>query len=317
MANKNLNRARRSKNDEFYTQFSDIENELKHYENCFEGKTVYCNCDDPRESNFFQYFLTNFEKLGLKKLIASGYKKQHINLFNKHKPERAVYSIYEGGGKVNINKLKGDGDFRSHESIQFLKQADIVVTNPPFSLFREFVAQLTKYDKKFLIIGNMNAITYKNIFPLIREGKIWLGYGEVRYFINKHYEVYSIANNHKEGMLQVLNARWFTNLGVRQQPPELVLHKKYNPAEYPSYDNFKAINVDKIKDIPMDYEGIMGVPITFLDKYNSEQFKIVGLTCKDNQNMDGGCWMGGIKSKAVLNGKKIYRRILIKNKKLS
>lgn len=287
--NKNLHKAKTNKKDEFYTQLSDIENELKHYKKHFKGKVVYCNCDDPRISNFFHYFSYNFEKLGLKKLITTCYKNQDLDLFSQNDTEEAIYLEYNGDKngnnvpdleEIGIHHLKGDGDFRSEESIELLKEADIVVTNPPFSLFREYVAQLMVYDKEFIIVGHQNAITYKEIFKLIKENKLWLGYGfkgGAAHFINKHYDDYATAGNHLDGMIRVSGVHWFTNLDISKRHDELILYKKYNSEEYLSYDNYNAINVDKTKDIPMDYDGDMGVPITFLNKFNPEQFALVGL----------------------------------------
>lgn len=287
--NKNLHKAKDSKKDEFYTQLSDIERELKNYKSHFKGKVVYCNCDDPRVSNFFHYFSYNFAKLGIKKLIATCFKNQNMDLFSKNDSEQAIYLEYDGDknennipdpNEIGIIPLKGDGDFRSKECIELLKQADIVVTNPPFSLFREYVAQLIEYDKKFIIIGHQNAISYREIFKLIKENKMWLGYGfkgGAGHFINKHYEDYATAGDHKEGMIRVSGVTWFTNLDISKRHEDLILYKNYNPEEYPTYENFDAINVNKTKDIPIDYTGNMGVPITFLDKYNPDQFEIIGL----------------------------------------
>ena len=287
--NKNLQEAKSNKKDEFYTQLSDIERELKYYKQHFKNKVVYCNCDDPRVSNFFHFFSYNFEKLGLKKLIATCYKNQNMDLFSQNDSEQAIYLEYTGDkngnnvpdpDEIGIKKLKGDGDFRSKECIELLKQADIVVTNPPFSLFREYVSQLIEYDKKFIIVGHQNAIKYKEIFPLIRDNKLWLGYGfkgGAGHFINEHYEDYATANDRKEGMIRVSGVHWFTNLEINKRHEDLILYKKYTPEEYPKYENFDAINVDVTKDIPMDYEGFMGVPITFMDKYNPDQFEIIGV----------------------------------------
>ncbi|WP_076922837.1 adenine-specific methyltransferase EcoRI family protein [Pseudoalteromonas sp. SK20] len=287
--NKNLNKAKSNKKDEFYTQLSDIERELKHYKKHFKGKVVYCNCDDPRVSNFFHYFSYNFEKLGLKKLIATCYKNQSMDLFSQNDSEQAIYLEYEGDKnnnmipdpeEIGVKTLNGDGDFRSEESIELLKQADIVVTNPPFSLFREYVGQLIEYDKKFVIVGHQNAIKYKEIFPLIRANKVWLGFGfkgGAAHFINKHYEDYATATDRKEGMIRVSGVHWFTNLDINKRHEDLILYKEYSPEEYPKYENFDAINVDKTKDIPVDYPGMMGVPITFMDKYNPDQFEIIGV----------------------------------------
>ncbi|MBK7880577.1 MAG: adenine-specific methyltransferase EcoRI family protein [Saprospiraceae bacterium] len=287
--NKNLQEAKTNKKDEFYTQLSDIERELKYYKKHFKDKVVYCNCDDPRVSNFFHFFSYNFEKLGLKKLIATCYKNQDMDLFSQNNSEQAIYLEYTGDkngnnvpdpNEIGIKKLKGDGDFRSKECIELLKKSDIVVTNPPFSLFREYVSQLIEYDKKFIIVGHQNAIKYKEIFPLIRDNKLWLGYGfkgGAGHFINEHYEDYATATDRKEGMIRVSGVHWFTNLEINKRHEDLILYKKYTPEEYPKFENFDAINVDVTKDIPMDYEGFMGVPITFMDKYNPDQFEIIGV----------------------------------------
>ena len=287
--NKNLQIARTSKKDEFYTQLSDIERELKHYKTHFKDKVVYCNCDDPRVSNFFHYFSHNFEKLGLKKLITTCYKSQSVDLFSENKSEEAIYLEYDGDkngnnvpdpSEIGIKKLKSNGDFRSKESIELLKQADIVVTNPPFSLFREYVSQLIEYDKKFIIVGHQNAIKYKEIFPLIRDNKIWLGYGfkgGAAHFINEHYEDYATASDRKEGMIRVSGVHWFTNLEISKRHEDLILYKEYTPEEYPKFENFDAINVDITKYIPINYNGMIGVPITFMDKYNPDQFEIIGV----------------------------------------
>lgn len=287
--NKNLHKAKDSKKDEFYTQLSDIEKELRHYKEHFKDKVVFCNCDDPRVSNFFHYFSYNFENLGLKKLITTCYKSQERDLFSENKSEKAIYLEYNGdkngnrvpdAEEIGIIHLKGDGDFRSKESIDLLTQADIVVTNPPFSLFREYVTQLVQFDKKFIIVGHQNAITYKEIFKLIKEDKLWLGYGfngGAAHFINKHYEDYATATDRKEGMIRVSGVTWFTNLEIRKRYEDLELYKSYTPEEFPTYENFNAINIGKTKEIPLNYNGFMGVPITFLDKYNPEQFEIIGL----------------------------------------
>lgn len=289
MANDNLKQAKRNKKDEFYTQLCDIENELKHYKSFLKGKTVLCNCDDPRVSNFFHYFSYSFEHLGLKKLITTCYKNKNMDLFSQNDSEQAVYLEYYGDkngnrvpdiGEIGVKPLKGDGDFRSDECIELLKEADVVITNPPFSLFREYVEQLIKYNKKFLIIGHQNAITYREIFKLIKENKIWLGYGfkgGAGHFINPYYEDYATAGDHKEGMIRVSGVVWYTNIETTKRHEDLDLYKKYTPEEYPHYENYNAINVDKTSDIPMDYDGVMGVPITFLDKYSPDQFEIVDL----------------------------------------
>jgi len=293
MLNRNLRNANRAKKDEFYTQLSDIEKELKHYKNHFKNKIVFCNCDDPRISNFFHYFSYNFEKLGLKKLITTCYKNQEMDLFSKNDSEKAIYLEYEGDKnnnkvpdleEIGIKYLKGDGDFRSDECIELLKQADVVVTNPPFSLFREYVAQLVKYEKKFLIIGNVNAITYKEIFKLIKDNKLWLGAsihsGDREFGVPDDYPLkaagYRIDNNGRK-FIRVKGVRWYTNLDYKERHEDLILYKKYSPEEYPTYENYDAINVNKTKEIPMEFKGHMGVPITFLDKYNPDQFEVIGL----------------------------------------
>lgn len=293
MAKRNIDKAKEAKKDEFYTQLDDINNELKHYREHFRGKTVLCNCDDPRISNFFTYFAYNFEFLGLKKLITTCYKNQNVDLFSQNQSEQAVYLIYEGdkngnhtpdANEIGVMPLKGDGDFRSKECIELLKEADIVVTNPPFSLFREYVAQLMEYDKEFLIIGNQNALLYKEIFPLIRDNKMWLGAsihsGDRKFWVPEDYELKAAgcgidATGRK--FIRVKGVRWFTNLDYKERHEDLILYKNYTPDLYPKYENYDAINVNKTEDIPCDYEGIMGVPITFMDKYNPDQFEIIGL----------------------------------------
>jgi hypothetical protein len=329
--NKNLHQAKTSKKDEFYTQLTDIEKELKHYRHHFAGKVVYCNCDDPRVSNFFHYFSYNFEKLGLKKLITTCYKNQNPDLFSKHDSEKAIYLEYEGDKNANgvpdpaeigIRPLKGDGDFRSKECIELLKQADIVVTNPPFSLFREYVAQLIEYDKKFVIIGSLNAITYKEIFKLIKENKLWLGYGFQggnAFFKTTHEKEFGKGVfNENTGLVKFRNVTWFTNLDITKRHEELILYKTYNPEEYPKYDNYDAIEVSKVADIPMDYDGVMGVPITFLDKYNPEQFEIVGMAASAGYDKDivGITFLGHKDARPLLNSKNTYARIFIKHKKI-
>ena len=301
ISNNNLKQAKNAKKDEFYTQLSDIEKEIRHYKNHFKDKVVYCNCDDPRVSNFFYYFSYNFEELGLKKLIATCYKNQDMDLFSQNKSERAIYLEYDGDRngnnvpdpkEIGIKHLKGDGDFRSQECIEFLKQADIVVTNPPFSLFREYVAQLVEYEKKNLIIGNVNAITYKEIFKLIKENKLWTGFsirsGDREFGVPDDYPLnaagYRVDENGKK-FIRVKGVRWFTNLDYKERHEDIILYKNYTPEEYPKYDNYDAINVDVTKDIPMDYEGVMGVPITFLDKLNPDQFEIIGIT----KSWDASC----------------------------
>ncbi len=291
MANKNLNAAKGAKKDEFYTQLEDINNELRHYRGHFRGKTVLCNCDDPRVSNFFNYFAYNFEFLGLKRLITTCYKSQDMDLFSQNKSEQAIYLIYDGDKngnnipdpeEIGIHPLKGDGDFRSRECIELLKQADIVVTNPPFSLFREYVAQLMEYEKKFLIIGNVNAINYREIFPYIMQNKIWLGpsihSGDRKFWVPDNYELNASGCGIDETgrkFIRVKGVRWFTNLDYKERHEDLILYKHYTPEEFPLYDNYEAIEINKVENIPCDYDGVMGVPLTFLDKYNPDQFEII------------------------------------------
>ena len=298
MANSDLNAAKKAKKDEFYTQLSDIENELRHYKEHFRGKTVLCNCDDPRVSNFFHYFAYQFEALGLKRLITTCYKNQERDLFSRHDCERAIWLEYLGdrnGNRVpdpeeiGIRQLEGDGDFRSPECIELLKQADIVVTNPPFSLFREYVAQLIKFDKKFIIIGHQNAIHYKEIFSLIKDGKVWLGYGfrgNATHFFT-HYEDIATSGDHRAGMVRVSGVTWFTNIDIKKRHEEQILYRHYTPEEYPTYTNLAAIDVGSVADIPCDWDGMMGVPDTFLDKYNPDQLEIVGLGCGDLAKLIG------------------------------
>ncbi len=325
-SNAGLRRADRAKNDEFYTQLSDIERELSHYKEHFKGKTIFCNCDDPRISNFFKYFALNFNEFGLKKIISTCYKNQDVDLFTQNDCEKAVYIEYTGNpndptstdfSTIEVKELRGDGDFRSQECIELLKQSDIVVTNPPFSLFREYVAQLLKYEKKFIIIGNQNALSYKEIFPLVKENKLWLGYGfkgGAAHFINTHYQDYAIAGDHKEGMIRVSGVVWFTNLDIKKRHEELVLYKTYSPEEYPKFDNYDAINVNKTSDIPMDYDGLMGVPITFFDKYNPDQFEVIdGIgrysILHNEETKAAGKYL------SMVNGKAMYFRIIIRRKK--
>ena len=324
--NKGLRKADGAKNDEFYTQLCDIERELSHYKEHFRGKTIFCNCDDPRISNFFKYFALNFNEFGLKKIISTCYKNQDVDLFTQNDCEKAVYIEYTGNpddptstdfSTIEVKELKGDGDFRSEECIELLKQSDIVVTNPPFSLFREYVAQLMKYEKKFIIIGNQNALSYKEIFPLVKDNKMWLGYGfkgGAAHFINTHYEDYAAAGDHKEGMIRVSGVVWFTNLDIQKRHEELILYKEYTSEEYPKFDNYDAINVNKTSDIPKDYNGLMGVPITFFDKYNPDQFEVIdGIGRYSILNNEETKRAG--KYLSMVNGKAIYFRIIIKRKK--
>ena len=325
--NTNLHNAKKAKNDEFYTQLSDIENEMAHYKDFFKGKIVYCNCDDARESNFFKFFSNNFESLGLKKLITTGYKADG-------KGAKLVYEGDKNGNfmvddaEVVMTELEGNGDFRSEECIELLKECDVVVTNPPFSLFREYVAQLMKYGKKFLIIGSMNAITYKEIFPYIKNNELWLGCKGLGtdFFFN-------VPNDYKEELMatktqgggwriidgevvgRVANACWYTNIGHSRRNTELDLYKKYSADEYPKYDNYDAIEVSKVSEIPMDYNGVMGVPITFLDKYCPTQFEIVGMAEDNGKGQSYDAKWDGLNPHCVIHAKNMYKRIFIRKKK--
>mgnify|MGYP001584301144 CR=1 FL=1 len=370
-SNKNLHNANRAKKDEFYTQLIDIENELKHYKNQFENKVVYCNCDDPFESNFFKFFAANFNALKLKKLIATSYsgspivgRQLTLDKIAGLKPKgKEPFKIeinevpdIDGDGAIDIDDVKkllehdkniatplaDGGDFRSPECVELLKQADIVVTNPPFSLFREYVAQLVEHNKKFLIIGNVNAITYKECFKFIKGNKMWLGItmdGRNKWFqvpdsypINQNVANSKIENGKK--YLFVKGCVWFTNLDNTKRHEKLNLYKKYSPEEYPKYDNYDAIEVSKVAEIPINYKGAMGVPITFFNKYNPSQFEIIGMCenedlyklktkfytteeCKNTYYKifdKKGTY--DLNASGVINGQKVYQRILIKNKKV-
>ena len=327
--NNNLHTAKATKNDEFYTQLEDIENELKYYKEHFKGKVVYCNCDGfltEEKSNFFVYFSLNYEFLGLKGLICTKY-----NPNGKGKKYEYYGDLngnnYPDEEEIFTSDLEGDGDFRSDECIELLKKCDIVCTNPPFSLFREYIARLVKYNKKFLIIGNLNAITYKEVFPLIKENEMWLGVKNVNtdmifkvpsYYEEKSYRFWVDKDGQKWRSLG--NSCWFTNLDHKKRHEEMLLYKKYNAEEYPKYDNYDAIEVGKVTDIPMDYDGVMGVPITFLGKYCPEQFEIVGFwnTGVSGENI-GATYCEAISAgKAItwngptVNKKTKYFRILIK-----
>lgn len=324
---RHLSKAISAKNDEFYTTLPDIEKELRHYEHHFEGKVVFCNCDDPRTSNFFQYFSFNFERLGIKKLIVACYKNQNRNLFDQRDAEPAIYLEHEGSRaadnahhleRTSIKQFDGDGDFRSKESIDLLKQSDVVVTNPPFSLFREYVAQLTKYDKKFLIVGTWYAIAYKEIFPLIKANKLWMGMNSNRDFsgfiVPKHYSLHGAETKIDESgdrLVSTNNTCWFTNIDNDSRHEEFILHQEYNPEKYPFYDNYDAIDVSRTNNIPADYNGIMGVPVTFMNKYNPSQFEIVGCNRGIGQDPDG---VYGRSS--YLNGKETFQRLFIRHRKL-
>ena len=340
--NKNLHKANLAKKDEFYTQLVDIENELKHYKDQFRDKVVFCNCDDPYESNFFKYFANNFNHFGLKKLIATSYVPSPIvgtqlPLFEIEglKPDgkqpfkieiNAVPDTNDDGAidlsdvryllkndKNAAAPLSGNGDFRGEESVELLKQADIVVTNPPFSLFREYIAQLVEYSKKFLILGDQNAVTYKETFGFIKENKLWHGYdnGGTKWFqVPNDYDIETESRIKIENGTKFFSMGrivWYTNLDTAKRHEKIVLYKKYTPEEFPKYDNYNVINVDKVADIPMDYEGIMGVPITFVDKYSPAQFEILGIA-------NSARWIG-YECFTLIEGRKMYNRILIKRKK--
>lgn len=322
--NKNLHSAKKQKNDEFYTQYEDIEKEVEEYKNQLKDKIIFCNCDDPESSNFWKYLSNNFTYYGLKKLISSHYDSNG----NSYKLEISR----DINGDDNIDKLdtqkttfKGNGDFRSDECIEILKECDIVITNPPFSLFREYIAQLMEYDKKFLIIGNLNAITYKEVFRYIKENKLWLGHsihsGDREFQVPDSYPLNSAGYRIDEKgnkYIRVKGVRWFTNLDNKKRHIDLirnVLYKKYNEVDYPKYDNYDAINIDKVADIPVDYFGYMGVPITFVDKYNPEQFEIAGLIASAyDPNIVGIPFKGEKEGRPLLNDKVLYARIVIKRK---
>ena len=320
--NTRLHKAKQNKNDEFYTQLSDIEQELKHYKEFFKGKTIFCNCDDPEWSNFWKYFELKFDNLGLKKLISTHYED------DKPSYKLEIIGDVTGDGKVDYKDiiktpLKQNGDFRSPEAIEILKEADIVVTNPPFSLFREYIAQLIEYDKKFIIMGNKNAITYKEFFPLLKEDKIWVGATSLNggrwMIIPKGLEVESnkakISSN-GETIINVAGVCWFTNLDISKRHEDLILYKQYNAEDYPTYDNYDAININKVTDIPFDYEGIMGVPITFMDKYNPKQFEILGMASSAGYNKDivGIEFKGTSDARPLVNNKNTFARIFIKKR---
>lgn len=358
MANANLSKAKNAKNDEFYTQYADIQREINAYleynPDVFREKTILLPCDDPEWSNFTKFFAQNFETFGLKKLISTSYavesKKYPLDwqptLFETENPRfRADKSSICGkiftlendtneNGRIDIDDLEwryleGDGDFRSEEVKRLRDEADIIVTNPPFSLFREFLAWILEAGKSFVIIGNMNAITYKEVFPLIRDNKIWLGIGfkgGATHFINKYYEDYATATDHKEGMIRVSGVVWFTNLehGRRHNPLQLMTmednikfskHKEIKGQSYKHYDNYDAIEVPYTDAIPSDYDGVMGVPISFLDKYCPEQFEILGATESEGRGFSMGLWLESSKiSQPLINGCKVYKRIFIRKK---
>ena len=329
--NSRLNKAKKDKKDEFYTQLSDIENELDHYTKHFKNKTVLCNCDDPGVSAFFHHFTSNFETYGLQNLIVSCFKSKQAGLFSKNNSEKAFWLEYNGErnndkvpnlDEIKVHYFKGDGDFRSDECIELLKKADIICTNPPFSLFREYIAQLFQYKKKFLIIGNQTVIARANVFKYIRQDKLWLGYGfngGVAHFITD-YKDEANAGDHKPGLIRVPGVQWFTNLEISKRNKNLTLTKKYNPEEYPQYENYKnVINVGRSKNIPIKetYNGVIGVPITFLNHYNPKQFTILGIDYDVKQGLlpelINPDWKGKL-DVGYLDGKRMYSRIFIKHK---
>ena len=350
--NENLNKASRAKKDEFYTQLVDIECELRHYKSFFKGKIVFCNCDDPYESNFVKYFAMNFNALGLKKLIATSYvsspivftqlsfyqekEKQYIKRdgcrpylieLTEIRDENGDGAIDIGDFEKTIKKhppkyLKGDGDFRSPECIELLKQADVVVTNPPFSLFREFIELLEKHGKKYIVIGNVNAITYKEVFPLIMQNRLWLGAsihsGDREFRVPDSYPLEAAGcRTDKSGIkfIRVKGVRWFTNVDYSARHDDLILYKHYSPNEYPVYDNYDAVEVNKTSEIPCDYNGTMGVPITFMDRYNPDQFEIVGATESEGKGFSNGLWNEASKvAQPLVKGDRKYQRIFIKRR---
>lgn len=315
--NTNLHSAKKAKNDEFYTQLCDIENEMKYYKDFFKGKVVYCNCDDAKESNFFKYFSMCFKSLGLKKLITTGYKEDG----------KGVVLVYEGDKNGNnrvddeeiiTTELQGNGDFRSEECIEFLKEADVVVTNPPFSLFREYVAQLMEYGKKFIVLGNMNAITYKEVFPFIKNNEMWWGCSlhgtKCNFIVPNSYEGSNVFEVNGVRYGKVNNAIWFTNIEHSRRNTPLDLYKRYSNEYYPKYDNYDAIEVSKVAEIPMDFEGIMGVPITFLDKYCPTQFEIIDINPHFYTLVEQGLPKPKQLSLASYGKKDPYARILIRRR---
>ena len=305
-ANANLRKAKNAKNDEFYTQLTDVSKELMHYKHHFRDKIVFCNCDDPTWSAFWKYFHLNFEALGLKKLISTHYDKTEPT----YKMEYT--GVDDNDIEVGVKTpLEGNGDFRNQECLDLLDEADIVVTNPPFSLFREYVACLVEHEKKFLIIGNQNAITYKEIFPLFRANVIWMGYhnGDMSFTVPDDSEPRATRfwiDSNGQKWRSIGNAMWVTNLDIQKRHEKIVLWKNYTFDEYPKYDNYDAINVNKVSEIPCDYDGVMGVPITFLDKYNPEQFEILGIA-NSARWIDYECY-------TLIDGKKIYNRLIIRKK---
>jgi hypothetical protein len=345
--NRSFHAAKATKQDEFYTQLSDIEKELRHYTKHFKNKTVLCNCDDPKVSNFFHYFSHNFEKLKLKKLLTTCYKNCDADLFSKHTGERGIYLEYDGDKnnnripdpeEIGIHQFQGDGDFRSEECVRLLNQSDIVVTNPPFSLFREYVGQLIEHDKSFLIIGNHNAITYKEIFTLLKESRVWLGYTHpVAFIVPDHYEQRSTRSwrdPNGTNWRSLGNVCWFTNLDIAKRHEDLTLYRNFDRETYPTYDNYDAIEVSTYKGIPVDFDGVMGVPVTFLEHHNPDQFEIVGTSesndpenayrtrvytskqCRDAyQKRFGKPGVYDLNASGVVKGVKVFKRVLIRKRK--
>lgn len=326
--NRSLHAARATKQDEFYTQLPDIEKELRHYTRHFKGKTVLCNCDDPRVSNFFHYFTFNFRKLGLKKLITTCYQNRDSTLFSDHTDQHGLVLEYTGkprgknGGPpdpedVGLRELEGDGDFRSEECVELLKGADIVVTNPPFSMFREYVEFLIEHDKQFLIIGNHNAITYREIFSHIKANRLWLGYSApVAFRVPDHYEMRKTRSWRDEdgnNWRSLGNACWFTNLDIAKRHESIPLYAQYKKDAYLQFDNYDAINIPRVAEIPAGYDGVMGVPITFLNKFNPDQFEIVGLIAGNIRGLAGIPSSTG-RDGPYIDGKLRYGRLLIQRK---
>lgn len=321
-----LQSAKNTKNDEFYTPIEEIEKELVYYQSQFSGKVVLCNCDDPFESDFCKFFIYNFNRFSLKKLICTSYGRSKRNnscsssgykgyvlqvdyIDDKLFEYRTFKEIIK---EFKVKRLKGDGDFASDECIAFMKESDIVVTNPPFSLFRQFISLLFLYKKKFLVIGNMNAITYKEIFPYVQNNEAWLGYnnGDMAFRVPDDSEPRKTRfwiDEYGQKWRSLGNAMWFTNLDVMYRHRFMVLNEKYSPDRYPHFDNYDAINVSRVADIPKDYDGIMAVPLTILNKYNPDQFEIVG---EANHGSDNPFDL----FKPTIKGKDIFKRILIKRK---
>lgn len=339
--NSNLTNAKRTKRDEFYTRIEDVEREMSYYRKYFKGKTVLCNCDDPRISAFYRYFVDSFEFLGLKKLITTCYKSKDKDRFSRYDSEKAVWLEYTGGAsggvgadpeKIGLHEFEGDGDFRSPECVELLKQADIVVTNPPFSLFTEYISQLLEYDKKFIVLGNKNAVKYKEVFPLFQENKMWFGVNSNMSLFGVPDDYYVsrdrlVVENGKRYIKMAGLTRWYTNLDHKNRHGDIALMKRYRdePWLYPKYDNYDAINVDKTAWIPEDYYGVMGVPISFMDRYHPKQFEIVGIAIRWANKYRTKVYGPDVERHNNLNGapvlvvdgkyKPLYTRILIRQKK--